>query len=150
LIFTIKSPQRRGQYKLSEVHHNLSDSRTTPSPSRGWIPKSNEHTKLVDEVLELKIEWVTQRMAQIFPRNLGLEWSLRERDFKLKSVSQSVFQMNRVASWVKEAWGAFYTPQGNLPVGVSETQTCPCLGLDMSGQPYWNPTGELDKFGFET
>jgi hypothetical protein len=27
-VSTIKSPQRRGQYKLSEVHHNVGDSRT--------------------------------------------------------------------------------------------------------------------------
>jgi hypothetical protein len=28
-VFITKSPQRRGQYKLFEVHHNLGDSRTT-------------------------------------------------------------------------------------------------------------------------
>jgi hypothetical protein len=50
----------RGQYKLSEVYHNLGDSRTTHSPSRGQVPKSNEHTKIIDEVLELRVEWVTQ------------------------------------------------------------------------------------------
>jgi hypothetical protein len=48
------------QYKLSEVHHNLDDSQTIPSPSRGQVPKCNEHTETVDEVLELKIERVTQ------------------------------------------------------------------------------------------
>jgi hypothetical protein len=70
---TIKFSQRRGQYKLSKVHHNLGDSRRTPSPSRGQITKSNEHTKIVGEVLCLKIERVTQKMAQICPRKLGLE-----------------------------------------------------------------------------
>jgi hypothetical protein len=60
LVSTIKSPQRRGQYKLSEVRHNLGDSRTTPSPSRGQVPKRNEHTEILDEVFCLKIEWVTQ------------------------------------------------------------------------------------------
>jgi hypothetical protein len=110
LVSTIKSPWRREQYKLSKVHHNLGDSQITPSLSRGWIPKSNEHTKLIDEVLELKIEWVTQRMAQISPRKLGLEWSLRERDFELKRVSQSVFQMNRVANRAREVWGPFIAP----------------------------------------
>jgi hypothetical protein len=29
LASTIKSPQRRGQYKLSGINHNLADSRTT-------------------------------------------------------------------------------------------------------------------------
>jgi hypothetical protein len=71
--FHYQIPTKRGQHKLSEVNHNLGDSRTTPSPSRGRIPKSNEHMKLVDDVLELKIEWVTQRMAQISPRKPGLE-----------------------------------------------------------------------------
>jgi hypothetical protein len=42
-VFTIKSSQRRGQYKLS----------------REQIPKSNEHTEIVGELLEMKIEWVT-------------------------------------------------------------------------------------------
>jgi hypothetical protein len=50
----------RGQHKLSEFHHNLGDSQTTLGLSRGQVPKSNEHTEIVDEVLELKIERVTQ------------------------------------------------------------------------------------------
>jgi hypothetical protein len=35
--------------------------------------------------------------------------------------------------------GAFYRPQGNQPVGVSETQTCPDWGPDMFSQALWNP-----------
>jgi hypothetical protein len=31
-----------------------------PSPSRGQVPKRNEHTEIVDEMLELNVEWVTQ------------------------------------------------------------------------------------------
>jgi hypothetical protein len=54
-VSTIKSPRRRGQYKFSEVHHNLDDSWTTPSSSRGRIPKNNEYTKLVDEVLSWRL-----------------------------------------------------------------------------------------------
>jgi hypothetical protein len=63
LVSTIKSPRRRGQDKLSEVHHNLDDSHTTPSPSRGQVPKSNEYTEIVDEVLESKIERITQEWS---------------------------------------------------------------------------------------
>jgi hypothetical protein len=63
----------RGQYKLLEVHHNLGDSRRTPSPSKGQVPKRNEYTKIISEVLYMKIERVTQRMAQISLRKLGLE-----------------------------------------------------------------------------
>jgi hypothetical protein len=44
--------------------------------------------------------------------------------------------------------GAFIAPQGNLAVGVSETQTCPGWGPDMSGQALWNPAWELNKSGF--
>jgi hypothetical protein len=50
----------RGQYKLSEVHHNLGDSQTITSPSRYRVPKRNEHMKIVGDVLELKIESVTK------------------------------------------------------------------------------------------
>jgi hypothetical protein len=94
LVSTIKSPRRRGKYKVSEVHHNLGDSRTTPSPSRGQVPKINEHTEIVDEVLELKIERSLKSAAQISPRKLRFEWSLRERSLELKRVSQSVCNLN--------------------------------------------------------
>jgi hypothetical protein len=43
------------------VHHNLGDSQRTPSPSRGQVFKSNKHTEIIDEVLSLKIERVTQK-----------------------------------------------------------------------------------------
>jgi hypothetical protein len=52
---------------------NHGDSRRTCSPSRGQVPKSNEHMEIVGEVLCLKIERVTQRMVQIALRKLGLE-----------------------------------------------------------------------------
>jgi hypothetical protein len=55
-----------------------------PSPSRGQVPKSNDHTEIIDEVLCLKVEWVTQKVAQISPRKLKFEWSLRKRGFELK------------------------------------------------------------------
>jgi hypothetical protein len=41
----------RGQYKLSEVHHNLGDSQITPNPSRGQVPKRNEYIEIINEVL---------------------------------------------------------------------------------------------------
>jgi hypothetical protein len=58
---TIKSPWRRGWYKLFEIHNNLGDFRTTPSLSRGQIPKSNKHMEIIDEVFCLKILSVTQK-----------------------------------------------------------------------------------------
>jgi hypothetical protein len=39
----------------------------------------------------------------------------------------------------KRGVGAFYSPQENLAVGVSEIWTCPGRGPDMSGQPLWKP-----------
>jgi hypothetical protein len=39
----------------------------------GQVPKSNEHTEIVGEVLCLKIERVTQIMAQISPSKFGFE-----------------------------------------------------------------------------
>jgi hypothetical protein len=35
--------------------------------------------------------------------------------------------------------GPFIALQENLAVGVSETQTCPGWGLDMSNEPLWKP-----------
>jgi hypothetical protein len=42
-----------------------------PSPSRGQVPKKNEHMEIVNEVFCLKVEWVTEKVAQISPRKLG-------------------------------------------------------------------------------
>jgi hypothetical protein len=44
-----------------------------------------------------------------------------------------------VANQAREVWEAFYSPQGNLAVGVSETHTCLGRGPDMSGTHLWNP-----------
>jgi hypothetical protein len=43
--------------------------------------------------------------------------------------------------------GAFYSPQENLAVWVSETRTCPGRGPDMFGQPRWNPAWGLNISG---
>jgi hypothetical protein len=69
----MKSPRRRGQYNLFKVHHNLGGSQRTLSPYRGQVPKSNEHTEIVNEVFCLKIERVTHRMAETSLRKLGLQ-----------------------------------------------------------------------------
>jgi hypothetical protein len=43
--------------------------------------------------------------------------------------------------------GPFIAPQENLAVGVSETQTCPGRGPDMSDQHLWKPTWGPDMSG---
>jgi hypothetical protein len=43
--------------------------------------------------------------------------------------------------------GHFITLQGNLAVGVSETQTCPGQRPDMSGNHLSNPAKKPDKAG---
>jgi hypothetical protein len=50
-------------------------------------------------------------------------------------VFQSVCNVKSVANRAREAWGAFYSPQENLVIGVSKTQICPDRGPNMSGQP---------------
>jgi hypothetical protein len=42
----------------------------------------------------------------------------------------------------------FYSPQGNLVIGVSETWTCPGRGPDMSCNRLWNMAWEPDKSDF--
>jgi hypothetical protein len=60
--------------------------------------------------------------AQISPRKLRFEWSLRERDLELKGVSQNVcrFKISGLPS-KGGVGGAFIAPKGNMAVGVSET-----------------------------
>jgi hypothetical protein len=52
-----------------------------------------------------------------------------------------------MANRAREVWGAFYSPQENLAVGVLETQTCPGQWSDMSGQPLWNLAWGPDMSG---
>jgi hypothetical protein len=108
---TIKSTWRRGQYKLSEVHHNLGDSRTTPSPSRGQVLKRNEHTEIIDEVLAWRLSGSLKRMAQISLMELRLEWSLRERGFELKKDWFKMFSSELSGQPIWGGVGTFYSPQ---------------------------------------
>jgi hypothetical protein len=128
----IKSPWRRGQYKLSKIQHNLGDSRTTPSPSRGQVPKRNEHTEIVDEVHAWRLSGSLKRKAQISLRKLGLEWSLRERGFELK---RGWFKVYSSELSVQLSWGArvaFYSPpKGIYPLGCQRTGHVWCRGSDM-------------------
>jgi hypothetical protein len=90
-FFTIKSPQRRGQYKFFEAHHNIGSSQRTPSPSRRWISKSNKHTEIVGAVLFLEDQMAHSR----FGSNLSLEaWILIgawERVVELKNLGRKPF-----------------------------------------------------------
>jgi hypothetical protein len=43
--------------------------------------------------------------------------------------------------------GAFYSPQGNLAIGVLETRTCLCRGPDMFGNRPWNLAWGPDMSG---
>jgi hypothetical protein len=102
----------------------------------------NNHEKpFLQDILgqHLKIGiWVDKNLK----RELGR--SLEERGWELKRVSQSVCNVQWVASSAREAWGPIIAPQENLVVGVSETRTCLGRGPDMSDQPLWNPTWGLD------
>jgi hypothetical protein len=54
-----------------------------------------------------------------------------------ESVSKCLqYELSDLSCW--RGVGAFYSPDENLAIGVSETQTCPGQGLDMSDQPFWN------------
>jgi hypothetical protein len=80
--------------------------------------------KIIDEVLCLKVEWVTQKVFQISPRKFRFEWSLRGRDFSTKeSVSKSM-QAKLSGQTAREGGGPFIALQGNCPLDVSETRTC--------------------------
>jgi hypothetical protein len=107
-FFTIKSPQRRGQYKLFRAHYILGISRRIPSPSRGRIPKSNIHKEIVGEVLFLE----NQMTHSTFGSNHSLEaWILLELRREWWSSRNSVgklFQINGVSNLVREGRIPFY------------------------------------------
>jgi hypothetical protein len=111
-FFTIKSPRMRGQYKFFEIHHNFCDSLTTPSPSSEQIPKSNEHTEIIGEVLSLKI-WEDHSKGWLKSLLRSLDWSevWRRECLNLRNVGSKGLQVSEVSSRVKDAWGSFYSPQ---------------------------------------
>jgi hypothetical protein len=125
LISTIKSPQRRGQYKLFGINHNLGDSQTTESIYGNKSLRVTNTRRSSVKCFRWRSSRSLKSKAQISPREHGFEWSLEERGREFKRVSQSVCNVKWVANHAREAWGAFYSPQENLAVGVSETRTCP-------------------------
>jgi hypothetical protein len=50
-----------------------------------------------------------------------------------------------VTNTARECARAFYSPPRESSRWVSETQTCPDRGLDMSDNRLWNPAKKLDK-----
>jgi hypothetical protein len=58
---------------LGILHMILGDERLISEVVLSQVPKSNEHTEIIGEVLYLKIMRVTHRMAQISLRKPGLE-----------------------------------------------------------------------------
>jgi hypothetical protein len=97
LVSTIKSPQRRGQYKLSEVDHNLGDSQTTYFMKGNESPRATNTQRSLMKCLSWRSSGSLKSEAQISHRKLGFEWSLDERGWELKRVSQSVCKLNWVA-----------------------------------------------------
>jgi hypothetical protein len=63
---------------------------------------------------------------------------------------QSVFKSVEWPNKVRGRGPPFITPKRNLPVGVSEFQTCPARGLDMSANDYWNLALATDMSGTGT
>jgi hypothetical protein len=133
---TIKFPRRRGQYILFKIHHNIGNSRTTPSLSKGQVLKSNEHTKIIDEVIYLKIEWVTQMMARE-----------RERVWAQERLVQRVFNWIEWPTKLRGRGGLFVASKRNMPIGGSKSWTCSGWGPDMSSNRLWNPALTPDMSG---
>jgi hypothetical protein len=103
--------------------------------SRGQVFKSNEHTNIVHEVLCLKILRVTQKGGSNLSWEAWIGVKLeREREvLSSRKVVLRCFQNSRVGNRVKGAWWGVIATRRNLPVGVSETRTCPGWGPYMSG-----------------
>jgi hypothetical protein len=99
---TIKSPRTRGQYKLSEVHHNLGDSRTTLVHLGDKTLRVTNTQRSLMKCFTWRFSESLKRVTQISPRKLRLEWSLRESESELKRECLNVF-----ASWMsgQMSWG---------------------------------------------
>jgi hypothetical protein len=123
---TVKSPRRRGQYKLFEVHHNLDDSWTILVHLGDKYPRVTNARRSSMKCFAWRFWGSLKMVAQISLRKLGLEWSLRERGFELQRECFKVFTrvLSGQPSW--GSMGAFYSPRPGVifPLGVSETRTC--------------------------
>jgi hypothetical protein len=81
--------------------------------------------------------------TQISPPNLRiLHLRLRSHKERLGRAQEAVkrlYKWSGTSSPRERWWRAFYRESGKLAVGVSETQTCPGRGPNMSDHPLWNP-----------
>jgi hypothetical protein len=104
---TIKSPWRRGQYKLSKAHHNLGGPRWTPSPSRGEVMNAE---RLSVKCFAWRLSWSLKGWLQSLLGGLDLREAWRRESLSSRSFGSNCFQLNGVTNGVKGAWTSFYTP----------------------------------------
>jgi hypothetical protein len=111
-ISIIKSPRRRGQYKLFEVHNDH------VTPGQHLVHLGDKSPRVMN-TRRSSMKWVSWRSrgsleseAQISHRKLRFEWSMRERSLELKRVSQCACNLNWVANWAMEVWGPSIAPKG--------------------------------------
>jgi hypothetical protein len=72
---------------------------------------------------------------------------LKEVELELKKCWLKEFSSQWSGQLSKGGCGPlFIAPKRNLPVGVSEIQTCPTKRLDMFEKDYWNPILATDMF----
>jgi hypothetical protein len=137
---TIKSPRMRGQYKFFEIHHNFCNSLTTPSPSSEQVPKSNEHTEIIGEVLSLKI-WEDHSKGWLKSLLRSLDWSevWRRECLNLRNVGSKVYKWVKCPAEWRTHGAPFIARKKNLSIGMSEIRACPGWGPNMSVNSYWNP-----------
>jgi hypothetical protein len=65
--------------------------------------------------------------------------SHKERMGRAQEAVKRLCKWSGISPPRERGWRAFYRESGKRAVGVSETQTCPGRGPDMSGHPPWNP-----------
>jgi hypothetical protein len=111
-FFTIKSPQRRGQYKLFEIHHNLGDFWTTlVHLGDKSLRETNARRSLMKCLLE---DWVGHSREWLKSLLGSLDWSEAwgREVLTSRKVGSKYFQVNWVANRAEGWGGPFIAPEG--------------------------------------
>jgi hypothetical protein len=101
-------------------------------------PRVTNTQRLLVKCSCLKIEQVTQDLTQISHRRLEFDWSMREC-LSSRNLGWKVFQINRVAKWVKGQETPFYSPHSESSRWGVRQPDMSSWELDKSRNPLCNP-----------
>jgi hypothetical protein len=126
-FFTIKSPQRREQYKLFEDHDNLGGFQRHLVRLGDKSPRVTNTERSSVKCFAWRLRGSLKGWLKSLLESLDVSGAWRRESLSSRNAGSKCFQVSGVVNRVKGAWTSFYSPQ-------KESSRCGVKDPDMSGQ----------------